>query len=478
MKVNIRNWVILLASAWVSFSVSVLEGVRPMAKVHGHGHGKKPEGKKWAVLVAGSKGYENYRHQADVCHAYQLLKSNGLKDENIIVFMYDDIAFNHRNPRPGTIINKPNGPNVYQGVPKDYIGDRSNARNFYAVLSGNRSALTGGSGKVVDSGPNDTIFIYYSDHGAPGFVCMPAGEFVAANDLVNVLKKKHAAKSYKKMVIYLEACESGSMFEGILPNKINIYATTASNAFEVSFAYYCPDSYPSPTEYTTCLGDAYSISWLEDSDKNDMTNETLQQQYETVRRRTLIGNVNGSSHVKQYGDRKFKNDFLATYFGERVSHNDEYNPTNSANNAHSFEPYTPQTRLVTQRDAHLLHLRLQLQKVPDGSMEKLKAHKELDDEIAQREHVDNVFHLIGNLLFGKDNSSTVMFHIRSPGLPLVDDWDCFKNLIKTYERRCGKLSIYGRKYARAIANMCNAGISEENMVVASSQACPKENRVS
>ena len=24
----------------------------------------------WAVIVAGSSGYSNYRHQADTCHAY------------------------------------------------------------------------------------------------------------------------------------------------------------------------------------------------------------------------------------------------------------------------------------------------------------------------------------------------------------------------------------------------------------------------
>jgi hypothetical protein len=28
--------------------------------------------------------------------------------------------------------------------------------------------VTGGSGKVVDSGPNDHIFVFYSDHGGPG----------------------------------------------------------------------------------------------------------------------------------------------------------------------------------------------------------------------------------------------------------------------------------------------------------------------
>ena len=56
--------------------------------------------------------------QADVCHAYQLLKKAGTKDENIVVFMYDDIAYNEENPKPGVIINKPNGEDVYEGVPK------------------------------------------------------------------------------------------------------------------------------------------------------------------------------------------------------------------------------------------------------------------------------------------------------------------------------------------------------------------------
>jgi hypothetical protein len=66
-------------------------------------------------------------------------------------------------------------------------------------------------------------------------------------------------------VFYLEACESGSIFEGLLPNDIGIYATTASNAEESSWGTYCPGEYPSPPpEYDTCLGDLYSIAWMED----------------------------------------------------------------------------------------------------------------------------------------------------------------------------------------------------------------------
>ncbi len=39
----------------------------------GGGGGVLPGGGKiWAVLVAGSDGFFNYRHQADVCHAYHV----------------------------------------------------------------------------------------------------------------------------------------------------------------------------------------------------------------------------------------------------------------------------------------------------------------------------------------------------------------------------------------------------------------------
>ncbi|PKA61188.1 Vacuolar-processing enzyme gamma-isozyme [Apostasia shenzhenica] len=137
---------------------------RPTAAAGEDGSG----GTRWAVLIAGSSGYENYRHQADICHAYQIMKKGGLKDENIIVFMYDDIAYNEENPTPGVIINHPLGGDVYAGVPKDYTGENVNVNNVLAVILGNKNATSGGSGKVVASGPDDLIFIFYSDHGAPG----------------------------------------------------------------------------------------------------------------------------------------------------------------------------------------------------------------------------------------------------------------------------------------------------------------------
>ena len=63
----------------------------------------------------------------------------------------------------------------------------------------------------------------------------------------------------------MEACESGSFFEGMMPTDLNVYVTTASNAQESSWATYCPGMDPSPPpEYMTCLADLYSVAWMED----------------------------------------------------------------------------------------------------------------------------------------------------------------------------------------------------------------------
>jgi legumain len=50
-----------------------------------------------------------------------------------------------------------------------------------------------------------------------------------------------------------------------MPEDLNIYVTTAANANEDSYGTYCPGTEtPPPPEYSTCLGDVYSVSWMED----------------------------------------------------------------------------------------------------------------------------------------------------------------------------------------------------------------------
>ncbi len=51
---------------------------------------------------------------------------------------------------------------------QDYRGPDVTAENFLSVLSGQEPTVIGTSGKVVKSGPEDRVFVFYADHGAPG----------------------------------------------------------------------------------------------------------------------------------------------------------------------------------------------------------------------------------------------------------------------------------------------------------------------
>ena len=168
---------------------------------HDIGDASSFDGDIWAVLVAGSNGWDNYRHQADICHAYQILKSHGVPDERIIVMMYDDIADSEWNPHRGTIINRPNGPDVYAGVPKDYVGLGVIPEMFLKVLEADAGLKEAGN-KILGSNEKDHVFVYFADHGAQGFVAFP-NDRLYATDWSATLDKLHAGNKYSRMVIYL-----------------------------------------------------------------------------------------------------------------------------------------------------------------------------------------------------------------------------------------------------------------------------------
>jgi len=268
------------------------------------------KGRNWAVLVAGSNGYSNYRHQSDVSHAYQILtKIGNFTRENVIVMMYNDIAYNPANPYPGQIFNEPNGTNVYEGIEIAYNGSEVTAENFLRVLKGipdehNRP--------VLHSTDEDNVFIYYSDHGATGLVAMPVGNPLFADELMEALIYMYENQMYHQLVIYLEACESGSMFNNILPPNISVYATTAATPQQPSYAIYFNQT------IGTYIADEYSIRWMQDSTINWQNWESLIEQF------THVQEVVQMSQPQKYGDFHFDEEYIQYFQGY-----DERNPPTS-----------------------------------------------------------------------------------------------------------------------------------------------------
>lgn len=393
----------------------------------------------WAVLVAGSNGFWNYRHQADICHAYHIMLDHGIPADQIITLAYDDIASSSSNPFPGKIFNQPNGKDVYEGCVIDYKGKEVTPANFLAVLKGTAK------GKSLKSNANSKVFINFSDHGAPGLIAFPVGELYA-KDFHEALLYMHTNQMYKEMTVYIEACESGSMFDGILENNLNIYATTAANPSESSWGYYCsPDDVVNGKHIGSCLGDLYSIAWMEDSDAEDLCSESLDTQFTTVLTRT------DKSHVMKYGDMSFTSEVVGNFQGTCDAQAKLSRFLKTVQPKQSPRQYAA----IDSRDAkmdYLYNKYMRTKSIEDGA--------ELQNEIEYRGIVDHRFAQLRSKL-----------GIELEEHPFIQDFDCYESLVEFYKSQCDGLNEYDLKYLGTFVNMCNAKMTPATMLGLMNKMC-------
>lgn len=363
----------------------------------------------WAVLVAGSNGFWNYRHQSDIFHSYRILTSNGFDPNKIIVMAYDDIAQSSSNPFPGHVYNKPDGPDVYIGSDKiDYRGDDVNVDKFYAVLTGNSSAA---GGKVLNSTENDNVFIFFDDHGGPGIICFPTGEDCYADELNDVLKKMHDDHKFKNLLFYVEACYSGSMFLNILSADLGIYVVTAANEDESSWAYYCDDD-----RYKTCLSNEFSQMWMVDTEGHDIKTETLSEQHDNVKANTK------QSHVSEYGDLNMKTMKVAQF----QSGNNTVSSSRSAQSTYA--------KAVRQEDAYLHYLELLAKENKFGDA-AVTFNQELVKKEQFKAQAKKLARFFGIRYPSAFNSVETLSR---------DQMKVYRHALQTYQKRFGKLNEHNR----------------------------------
>ena len=159
-----------------------------------------------------------------------------------------------------------------------------------AVMMGDKKGA--GGGKVLRSTIEDNVFLFFVDHGAPGILAFPGPDdkhpfsFFYADQLMDTMEYMYTHRMFKEMVVYVEACEAGSMFVD-LPSDMNIYVMTASDEEVSSWAIYCDEeAIIDGKDLGTCLGDLFSINWMADTVMNIGSKRTLLAQYESVKEDT------------------------------------------------------------------------------------------------------------------------------------------------------------------------------------------------
>lgn len=95
------------------------------------------------------------------------------------------------NKFKGHLYNKPGGSDVYKGCKIDYKGADVQPEVFLSVLKGDKEGVKGkGNGKVLRTNKDSKVFVFFSDHGAPGLLGFPE-KMLFADELNKALKYMH-----------------------------------------------------------------------------------------------------------------------------------------------------------------------------------------------------------------------------------------------------------------------------------------------
>jgi legumain len=388
--------------------------------------------------MAGSKGYQNYRHQADVFNIYSILRRRNFPKENIITLAYDDIVNSRRNPFPGRVFSDASHKNVYPGRENiDYVGKEASAANFIRVLTGDSR-----NGRALQSTEEDDVFIYYDDHGAPGLLCVPAnnGPEIYADNIANTIKEMKAKKMFKRLFFVIEACYSGSVgFNITVPG---VYVITAAGPQQSS----------------------YSAEWDEDLQTfrtNEFTKNFLKYVQENPDAK-IIDSVNYASsttthsHVQAFGDFKVATQPLSRFLlseepvivenGQTGSETNEL-VENGASNSNAFLNFL-ERRLAAAKTAD------------DKNVLKLA----LDNEIKRREKANKIFHTIERRMIPNGIPE---------GTPFVKDikYDCYRAAIEGFRLFCGEIDENELAKVQIFTHLCEKGTKEE-ILEDIRQTCP------
>merc|ERR1712072_1587483 len=239
------------------------------------------------------------------------------------------------------------------------------------------------------------------------------------------------------LVFYLEACESGSMFEGM--NIPGVYGLTAANGHESSWGTYCmPEDRVNGKHIGSCLGDLFSVNWMEDLDlETDPSAETLEKQFTVVKSKTT------KSHVMQYSDLSFTSEVISDFVGKDFLLGAGVPALN--NDAKGS---------VSTRELHMHNL-YSAYRLASTSAERLAAGDALKAQLAQQQVAEATFRRIAELSYPEDKAKQMdARRLReSPGNPT-----CEKGTHLALRKSCaGKFdaaSGFAMQFQQVIVNIC------------------------
>ncbi|MBN3298588.1 GPI8 transamidase, partial [Amia calva] len=148
----------------------------------------------------------------------------------------DDMACNHRNPKPATVFSHKNMElNVYgDDVEVDYRGYEVTVENFLRVLTGRLPRSTPRSKRLL-SDDRSNILIYLTGHGGNGFLKFQDSEEISNVELADAFEQMWQKRRYNELLFIIDTCQGASMYERFY--SPNVMALASSQVGEDSLSH-------------------------------------------------------------------------------------------------------------------------------------------------------------------------------------------------------------------------------------------------
>lgn len=252
-----------------------------------------PKKESYAIIIATSTGWSNYRHQANAYAIYQLLKKNGVDDDHILLISEDDIAYHPQNPRPGFIQSSMSDENLYDGVQVDYRLSQVKFQDLPDVFKS--------SGSIYPD-TYDNLFVYWAGHGEPEGQKW-GNELISASEVADMFYKLYKKRCYRRVFLAMESSYSGQVGKAC-KNIPYLFCMTAANEIETSKA---------------SVTDASGQIWISNSFTDNLLRQfiskgdksTIYDLYKEVYNKTIGSHVS-AYNIAQFGflDRTSTKEFI------------------------------------------------------------------------------------------------------------------------------------------------------------------------
>ncbi|NXR87682.1 LGMN protein, partial [Hypocryptadius cinnamomeus] len=282
------------------------------------------------------------------------------------------------------------------------------------------------------SGPKDHVFVYFTDHGAPGLLAFPDDD-LHVKDLNKTIWYMYHHKKYRKMVFYIEACESGSMMNHLADN---INAKTLCS-FPCIFRI-------AKFNYFRHHGTFFM--------QEDLRKETLHKQFQLVKKRT------NTSHVMQYGNRSISSMKVMQFQG-------------MGKKAVPISlPPVENYDLTPSPDVPFAIMKRKLMATNDISEAK-KIAAEMKAYLEVKEFIQESVQKIVTVVTGSTEQTKQILSDRLT----ISNYDCYQSAVNHFKAHCFNWHLpvyeYALRQLYALVNLCEGGYPIDRICLAMNRVC-------